>query len=59
MLGEILTFSGVKSKVGGMLPAMILFALVKMFEFLADETPANMGGKVIQHTKRINTAKAL
>ena len=59
MLGEILTLSGVKSKVGGMLPAMISFVLVKMLELSADETPANKVEKVTQHIKKINMSKAL
>jgi len=59
MLGEILTLTGPKSKVAGMLPAMILFVLVKMLELSADETPANKVEKVTQPIKKINMAKAL
>jgi len=59
MLGEILTLTGPKSKVAGMLLAMILFVLVKMLELSADETPANKVEKVTQPIKKINMAKAL
>jgi hypothetical protein len=59
MLGEILTLSGAKSKVAGMLPAMILFVLVKLFELSADDTPANKVEKVTQHIKKMNMAKTL
>jgi hypothetical protein len=58
MLGEILTLTGLKSKVAGMLLAMILFVLVKMLELSADETPANKVEKA-QPIKKINMAKAL
>jgi hypothetical protein len=48
MLGTILTFTGVKSKVGGMFPAMI-----------SHETPATKLEKVTQHIKKIDMAKTL
>ena len=59
MLGEILTLRGLKSKVAGMLPATILFVLVRVLELSADETPDNTLKKVTQHTKEMNTAKAV
>ena len=59
MLGEILTSSGRKSQVAGMLPAMILFVLVKMLELSANETPASKVEKVTQPIKKINMTKAL
>jgi hypothetical protein len=59
MFGEILTLSGLKSKVAGMLLTMILFVLVKMLELSADETPANKVEKVTQRIKKINMAKTL
>jgi hypothetical protein len=59
MLGEILTLSGPKSKVAGMLLAMISFVFVKMLESSADETPSNKVEKVTQRIKKINMAKTL
>ncbi len=59
MLGEILTFSGVKSKVEGTLPAMISFVSVNMLELSAHETSATKVEKVTQHIRKINMAKAL